>query len=452
MVHRDIKPSNLILARHGKKPVVKVLDFGLAKATREGPVEKGLTHEGQMLGTPESIAPEQSLDAQRADTRADIYSLGCSFGLAIVWFAGVLTIKTKNGVIVLENVPENAVVEIDGKKASVSSTVGGPLRIDTSPGTHGLLVNRGYEVLLGKSVTLQPGEELKIPVPVKETVETRPPPSSPSAVAPTRAAAWIRSSAQMEFVRIKGGEFTMGSPGSDADAEPDEKPQHKVRISPFYLGMTEVTQEQYLKVTGRNPSEFSPTGGGRLKVAGQSTARHPVENVSWLDAIKFCNALSKKDVLEEYYKIDGDEVRVPNKSGAGYRLPTEAEWEYACRAGTTTRYSFGDDPRELGEYAWYDASCGMTHPVGQQRPNALGLYDMHGNVWEWCWDGYDVAYYAQSPVDDPPETAGASLRVIRGGSWNDGPSYCRSADRYGYAPRRRNSYLGFRLALGLSGR
>jgi len=204
---------------------------------------------------------------------------------------------------------------------------------------------------------------------------------------------------------------------------------------------------------GNNPSDFSPTGGGRLKVAGQSTTGHPVENVSWLDAIKFCNALSKKDVLKAYYEIAGDHVRVPSIRGSGYRLPTEAEWEFGCRAGTTIRYSFGDDPRELGEYAWHSGNSGeITHPVGQMRPNAFGLHDMHGNVFEWCWDSYDGAYDARFPVDDPPGASGASYRVVRGGGWFCYPRDCRSARRGGLAPGSRSNGLGFRVALGQSGR
>ncbi len=263
----------------------------------------------------------------------------------------------------------------------------------------------------------------------------------------------IENSIGMTLKLIPAGEFLMGSPDSDTDAENDEKPPHKVRISPFYLGVTEVTQEQYRAVMGKNPSCFSSTGGGKEIVGGRSTDRLPAELVSWIDAIEFCNASSKKDRLKAYYNITGVDVRVADVTGSGYRLPTEAEWEYACRAGKTTKYSFGDDPSELGEYAWHSGnSGGMTHPVGQKRPNTLGLYDMHGNVWEWCWDGYDGAYYGRSPVDDPPGASGALDRVGRGGSWDYEPRYCRSADRSWSVPARRVVNLGFRLAQGLAQR
>ena len=203
----------------------------------------------------------------------------------------------------------------------------------------------------------------------------------------------------------------MGSPDNDRKACDDEKPQHKVEIgSPFYLGVTPVTQAQFEAVMGKNPSHF------------QGLPENPVESVSWFEALKFCNKLSRKNGLSPYYVIRGSKP-IEVVGGEGYRLPTEAEWEYACRAGTESRYGFGDDVKQLGSYAWYSSNSeGRTWPVGRKRPNAFGLYDMHGNVWEWCWDGYEEGYYRHSPDVDPLGDEEADYRVTRGGSWNDVPA------------------------------
>jgi formylglycine-generating enzyme required for sulfatase activity len=261
---------------------------------------------------------------------------------------------------------------------------------------------------------------------------------------------------QIKLKRIPAGSFLMGSQDDDKDAANDEKPQHRVRITrPFYLGVCEVTQAQYEAVIGDNPSYFSANGGGKEKVAGQSTDRHPVETVSWLDVVKFCNKLSEMEGRPAFYEIDGEKVRVPDWNRAGYRLPTEAEWEYACRGNvpTITRYSFGDDAGSLGEFAWYDDNAGgKTHPVGEKRPNGLGLFDMHGNVYEWCWDGYGDDYYKQSAEDDPRGLDGASSRVRRGGGWYSNPRHARSAVRYWNEPGLRYFDLGFRLAVVQSSR
>ena len=213
-----------------------------------------------------------------------------------------------------------------------------------------------------------------------------------------------------------------------------------MRISkPFYLGIHEVTQGQYRAVMGDNPSHFK--GSGDL----------PVEQVSWLDAVEFCNKLSELENRTPFYRVDG--IGGLHRRGEGYRLPTEAEWEYACRAGSATRYPFGDDAGMLGEHAWYGSNADRrTQSVGQKLPNAWGIHDMLGNVWEWCGDWYDETYYASSPGSDPSGPSTASPRVIRGGCWSGDPRIARSAYRYGLGPGYRSSSLGFRLALVQSGR
>jgi formylglycine-generating enzyme required for sulfatase activity len=238
---------------------------------------------------------------------------------------------------------------------------------------------------------------------------------------------------------IPGGSFLMGATPDDADAQKDEKPQHRVTITrPFYLGVYEVTQYEYRQIMGGNPSKF------------QDSELQPVEQVSWFDAIKFCNKLSEREHRRPYYKIDGETVTI--LGGNGYRLPTEAEWEYACRApqdpDSATKHPFGDDDARLRDYAWYGETFdkGKTHPVGGKKPNRWGLHDMQGNVWEWCQDGYSEVYYQLSPKADPQGPASAPFRVYRGGSWSGIPWDCRPACRFGDSPGARDDFLGFRLA------
>jgi serine/threonine protein kinase/formylglycine-generating enzyme required for sulfatase activity len=687
LVHRDIKPSNLILAKVDRRAVVKVLDFGLAKATREGPVEKGLTHEGQMLGTPDYIAPEQSLDAHKADIRADIYSLGCTLHYLLTgappfqaaslyevlqshhsmeatplnlvrpevpWelaavvakmmakdpsrryqtpgevarvlkpFCKAADLRTMGsraelsqigqptpagrvahpgpGPLAAPNVapaspappatypppstpPEPkwqsliaiaetelmpatqspaaprrgwprppwlglalaaglamvglSIVWFAWPPARVSSPGAGPERVSqaaakTAPGAPPARAHAGSTALspeganqaaaetapgappaLARVSSPAPGPGGASPTPAKTApgaapavarVDPRVPGSGSAVQAPAKTARGVsparagspepnpervsealatrspdapqRSTALlngpspgmksvakksrrknvranvltsqstgMTLVRIEGGEFVMGSPNSDKDAANDEKPPHSVRVSSFYLATTELTQWQYWTIMRNNPSHFASTGAGARSVTGQPTEGHPVENVSWLDACRYCNALSRIERLAPYYAIDGEHVTVRDTNGTGYRLPTEAEWEYASRARTATRFCFGDDPRNLGEFAWYEGNAdGKTHIVGQKSSNAFGLYDMHGNVAEWCWDGYDANYYAGSPAVDPQGPAEFARRGIRGGGWRSLPQFCRSAPRYGSAPDLHNDCVGFRVA------
>jgi formylglycine-generating enzyme required for sulfatase activity len=169
----------------------------------------------------------------------------------------------------------------------------------------------------------------------------------------------------------------------------------------------------------------------------------PVENVSWFDCVEFCNKLSEKEGLEPVYNINGKNVTW-DKNKNGYRLPTEAEWEYACRAGTTTRFNTGDSDSDLEKAGWFDDNSNIqTCPVAQKAPNNWGLYDMHGNVWEWCWDCYGD--YSSGSVTDPYGPSSGSNRVIRGGHWRNIARYCRSADRNYYGPNGSYYGIGFRF-------
>jgi formylglycine-generating enzyme required for sulfatase activity len=236
-------------------------------------------------------------------------------------------------------------------------------------------------------------------------------PSAPSASAPKQ----IMTETGIKMVLLPAGDFLMG----DAGEEADERPAHKVHLDPLCIDVYEVTQASYEGLMGRNPS----------KSQGPDK---PVERVSYYAAITYCNMRSHKEGLKECYD---PETLACDFSANGYRLPTEAEWEYACRAGTKSPYSFGSDSAKLREHAWFkDNSNADTHPVGQKKPNAWGLYDMHGNVAEWCNDFYGQAYYQGSPQENPRGPATGEERVLRGGSWRGTAESCRSSARSSEPP------------------
>lgn len=317
-----------------------------------------------------------------------------------------------------------------------------------------VLVLAGLLVAFGVSGRRHPtmtdsSRSISVGEPARESMSLPPKPEPPPlAVAPfdpeqakSRQAAWSRHLGQpvevtnsigMKLILIPPGEFMMGSPVSEANRSSDETP-HRVRINkPYYLGVWEVTHGEYERVMGTKPSRFKT-------VSRQDTNRFPVEQVSWEDAVEFCRKLSA--LLPE------------QSSGRVYRLPTEAEWEYACRAGTTTPFHFGS------ELNGGEANCDGNHPygtgtkgpylarpttVGSYGANSFGLCDMHGNVWEWCSDWYGD--YAVTSVDDPQGPAVGSGRVVRGGSWHDSTGYCRAAARDRSTPGSRSDPLGFRVA------
>jgi formylglycine-generating enzyme required for sulfatase activity/Tol biopolymer transport system component len=213
-----------------------------------------------------------------------------------------------------------------------------------------------------------------------------------------------------EIVLLPAGRFTMG----DANGRGDETP-HPVSVRSFYLDRYPVTQELYEKVLGVNPSK-------------RKDPMNPVERTQWTDAVRFCNRCSEMDGLTPCYDLS---TWACNFDADGYRLPTEAEWECACRAGSTGQYSCGDDERELPRYAWFKPhSQGKPQPVGQKLPNHWGLADMHGNVWQWCNDWYGENSYKDSPQDNPHGPATGTMRVLRGGAWDCTADKCRSAYRH----------------------
>jgi len=212
------------------------------------------------------------------------------------------------------------------------------------------------------------------------------------------------------MVAIPGGWFQMGS----KDGAADEKPPHKIWVETFLMDRFEVTQEEFRKYQLPDPSHFKGP-------------KQPLEQINWTDATLYCNERSRAEGLEPCYD---EKTWQCNFQANGYRLPTEAEWEYACRAGNTAKYSFGNDVRDLKAYAWFAETAGSkTHPVGQKKPNPWGLYDMHGNVAEWCNDFYSPDYYKQSPQKNPTGPAKGKERVLRGGAWNSSADACRSSYR-----------------------
>lgn len=246
----------------------------------------------------------------------------------------------------------------------------------------------------------------------------------------------------MKFVLIPPGEYVRGSTDQDPDAQPDEKPAHRVRITrPIYLGTTEVTQSQYRKVTGKNPFQFQPDGVEARRVTGVDVSNFPAESVSWNDAVQFCQSLAEKY------------PPAPGKTKAeGYRLPTEAEWEHACRAGTTTRWAFGDTENAVNAQvlAGLDPKDAAPKPVGQLAPNAWGLFDMHGGLYEWCADGAgDYAATTDTAVD-PFVAPNGEMRRVRGGSWDTPLKQSRSARRLALNANDHGQSTGFRVAIVLS--
>lgn len=228
----------------------------------------------------------------------------------------------------------------------------------------------------------------------------------------------LTNSAGMELVPIPGGSFVMGSRRESA-GRTEEMPAHPVRVEPFYLGRTEVTQAQWQSVMGTNPSRFKHP-------------RKPVTQVTWFEAREFIKRLNRREETTKY------------------RLPTEAEWEFAARAGSDTAYSFGDDPAALENYAWYGHRADVgARPVAQRRPNPWGLYDMHGNAWEWVRDCWHPDYEDAPAVARQWQGGDCSVRVVRGGGWDSAAPFLRSAVRGSYSPDMADLSTGFRLARDL---
>ncbi len=247
-------------------------------------------------------------------------------------------------------------------------------------------------------------------------------PKAPTAPANETTSANAAATKAPDMVQIPAGKFIMG------DKDEVDAPQHDVVVSAFLMDAHLVTQELFQKIMGTNPSRWK--GGA-----------NPVEQLRWSDAVKFCNQRSEAEGLQPCYDLKALKC---NFDANGYRLPTEAEWEYACRAGTTTAYFFGDNPAKLGDYAWFQKNAGgRPRPVGQKQPNPWGLYDMTGNVWEWSNDYYKVDYYQESPRENPRGPNEGEKMVLRGGAFKFSAENCRSGYRYNESPGSADVCFGY---------
>ncbi|MCA2571359.1 SUMF1/EgtB/PvdO family nonheme iron enzyme [Microcystis sp. M42BS1] len=390
-VHRDLKPGNILKVNQQ----YKLADFGLIRTLNN----KSHTQTVHNTGTIIYMPPE----AFRGDISSawDLWSLGIM----------LIQMTTNQFPYKFNNDNNQLMVKVINCELQIPS-----LPKEFKPIIEGCLQKDRKQRWTAQQV-LNALQAVKKPVsPI------------PLIASPTPFTENLPNRVTLEMVSLPAGQFLMGSPDSDSDAYNDEKPPHQVKVNSFAIGKYPVTQAQYEAVMGTNPSHFKNNSWFK------NNLQNPVEQVSWNDAQAFCQKLSQI-------------------TGKTYRLPTEAEWEYACRAGTTTRYYFGDDANQLGDYAWYDGnSQKTTHPVGQKRPNAWGLYDMSGNVWECCEDNLHGDYIG-APTDGSAWIKNNNDNdydycILRGGSWYHDPYYCRSASRNNFFRRDNYNSIGFRVVCG----
>jgi len=478
MVHRDIKPHNLMLVRQPAAGLVKVMDFGLARLTVEGASESGLTGDNALMGTMDYIAPEQAEDAHRADIRADIYSLGCTLAHLLagrsLLASGSMTEKLwahMSGKLPLTELPTAVPAELravlvkmtakepaqryqtPGEVATAlapfikkATPVAGPAPLSPVLGGEGKTERTMAEAPAPSGGERKRRRRWLVPVWVGATVAAlllivgvivllasrgrQSPVVTPGTNAPVTPETKLAEGSPPQFTNALGMEFVLVPKGKSwlggGGGTPEDK---EVEIKhDFYLGKYEVTQGEWEKITGLNPSVFKAVVG----VRPENQKRFPVENVSWNDAQDFIKLLNEK------------------MKGRGwvYRLPTEVEWEYACRGGLLSNRFLSafdfyfDEPTntlllEQANFSPDGKGLRRTCKVGSYPPNRLGLYDMHGNVWEWCAD--------EAPAD-PKDPKGVSQRVYRSGSWDNDSGSCRSAHRETVAPSYRANSLGLRLA------
>lgn len=415
------------------------------------------SEESDRLHSRTQLLPPRTPPRKRSNALFPLIAIGLIGCLVALTAGGIYYVVTDKGTIEITTDDENVKVSLlkngqeieifDGasKKTWSIRTGSYTVRLKDDP--------EGLEIVMPDTFEMKRGGKHVVTIRKLKGLLSNAPPFAVAPFDATQARkhqeAWAKylgvpvehtNSLGMKFSLIPAGKFKMGSTKEEIDRVsemvgdnegyikarlPVEAPEHPVEITqPFYLGTTEVTVGHFRQFLKANP-DYIVADDVKRNVDGEQMDDHPVSRVSWQNAVDFCNWLMAKERKK-------------------YRLPTEAEWEGCCRAGKSgTRYSFGDDDAQLENFAWYRGNSAIaTHPVGQKKPNAWGLYDMHGNVWEWCQDFYDPGYYENSPVKDPPGGAG-DTHVIRGGSLGDGPLACRCAFRYNHAA----ADVGFRVAL-----
>ncbi len=467
IVHRDIKPENILVSLEGR---VKLADLGLAKATSGLDGRSISMPVSRIMGTPQYMPPEQ-WDTTDVTAAADIWALGATFYFLCTGHAGISgagafhavarriqehdypTLRAERPDLRPEThamfercvrrdpkdrfadarvlLRELKRLAIDDEDVLVDPETGTGIAragmVTPPPRQTMLRIRAQVETLAaGKQAAAEPaGGSTRSEAPTIPSVD-RPSGASSASPASPASAARIETGIGLTMIRIEPKPFLMGSPEGEAGRDGHET-LHRVTISkPYWIGETAVTQGQWKAVMG--PKSW---GGDNERVGDL----YPATSVSWTDAVAFCAELTKQE------RAGG---RLP--SGYEYSLPSEAEWEYACRGGSTTAFCFGDDERRLADYAVFgkDYKKGNSaEPVRKKRANAFGLYDMHGNVWEWCADAYEGELF--DAVD--PLHSGGSLRVFRGGSWINRPPICRSAYRIANDPSVATDFVGFRPAL-----
>jgi formylglycine-generating enzyme required for sulfatase activity len=439
IVHRDLKPANILVQEDAEGTLrLRVADFGIGglaageaiDRTRAG-VDPAQFLVTALRGahTPLYASPQQMSGGPPHPTD-DVYSIGVIWYQALI---GELTAHRPGGTRWVRRLGER------GMSAEMIELLGSCVEGEAAdrPADAAVLA-RELAALLDRASPAPVAARRAVPGPrprhstARETRPTRRPRTLPD---PRDLPQQLTNSLGMRLVLISAGRFRMGSPDAEPGRGADEGPQHPVHISrPFYIGIYPVTQREYEAAMGRNPAHFSRANGGG--------PAHPVEQVSWEDAVAFCRRLAG--------------LAAEKRAGRSYRLPTEAEWEYACRAGTTTPFWNGD--ALSSEHATFDGShpygkaergpyLQKTTKVGCYAANPWGLFDAHGNVWEWCADRYDERYYERSPEADPQGPSRGDRHLVRGGSWNNSGHLCRSARRNKHAADFRSEHLGFRVVL-----